>query len=122
MGRLELRKGRFDRARERLTAAVEVEEAIGDLVGLARSTAALSELLAAGGRVDDALAVLSDSVALNFEKGSPIGLAFNRRALAALERLAGSSRESVALLDEVRGRLEAAERVLGRMKLPGERD
>ena len=45
MGRLELRKGRFERARARLVAAVELEESIGDLVGLARSTAALSELL-----------------------------------------------------------------------------
>ncbi|MFT3776646.1 MAG: hypothetical protein QM820_65750 [Minicystis sp.] len=122
MGRLELRKGRLERARERLTAAVEAEEAIGDLVGLARSTAALSELLAAGGRIGDAISVLSDSVALNFEKGSPIGLAFNRRALAALERVAGGSREAAAMLDETRARLEAAERVLGRMKLPGERD
>jgi len=122
MGRLELRKGRLDRARDRLTAAVEAEEAIGDLVGLARSTAALSELLAAGGRVGDALAVLSDSVALNFEKGSPIGLAFNRRALAALVQAAAGSRDAEGMLGETRARLEAAERVLGRMKLPGERD
>lgn len=121
MGRLELRKGRLDRARERLTAAVEAEEVLGDLVGLARSTAALSELLAASGRVHDALAVLSDSVALNFEKGSPIGLAFNRRALATLAPLAGDSREESVLLDETRSRLEAAERVLGKMVLPGER-
>ncbi|APR75301.1 Putative LuxR-family transcriptional regulator [Minicystis rosea] len=123
MGRLELRKGRLDRARDRLTAAVEAEEAIGDLVGLARSTAALSELLAAGGHLDDALAVLSDSVTLNFEKGSPIGLAFNRRALDALDRAPGAGRSSTrALLDETRARLEAAESVLGRLSLPGEKD
>jgi hypothetical protein len=122
MGRLELRKGRLDRARDRLTAAVEAEEAIGDLVGLARSTAALSELLAAGGRVDDALAVLSDSVELNLEKGSPIGLAFNRRALAALERIAGDAAGSQHALADTKMRLEAAERVLGRMVLPGERE
>lgn len=122
MGRLELRKGRLDRARERLSAAVEAEEATGDLVGLARSTAALSELLAADGRVEDALAVLSDSIALNFEKGSPIGLAFNRRALAALEQAAGGARAADGPLGETRARLESAESVLGRMKLPGERD
>ena len=122
MGRLELRKGHLDRARERLTAAVEVEEAIGDLVGLARSTAALSELLAADGRFDDALTVLSDSVALNFEKGSPIGLAFNRRALAALEGAIEAAGERPAALADTRLRLHAAEDALGRMKLPGEHD
>ena len=118
MGRLELRKGRLDRARRRLTAALEIGEAIGDLVGLARSTAALSELLAADGRPEQALRVLSDSVALNVEKGSPIGLAFNRRALDALGRGLGPSAEAA----EVERRLVAAEAVLGRMKLPGEHD
>lgn len=118
MGRLELRKGRLDRARDRLAAAVEAEESLGDLVGLARSTAALSELLAQTGRLEDALTVLSDSIALNFEKGSPIGLAFNRRSLEALTRVAGDS----PTLGEARARLEAAEGVLGRMKLPGEPD
>jgi tetratricopeptide (TPR) repeat protein len=118
MGRLELRKGRLDRARQRLGAAVEIEEAIGDLVGLARSTAALSELLAASGRPGEALALLSDSVALNVEKGSPIGLAFNRRALDALGRGAGPSAERA----EVERRLVAAEAVLGRIKLAGEHD
>jgi tetratricopeptide (TPR) repeat protein len=118
MGRLELRKGRLDRARERLAAAVEAEETLGDLVGLARSTAALSELLAQSGRLEDALTVLSDSITLNFEKGSPIGLAFNRRALDALTRVVGDS----PTLGEARARLEVAENVLGRMKLPGEGD
>lgn len=118
MGRLELRKGRLERARDRLAAAVEAEENLGDLVGLARSTAALSELLVKTGRLEDALTVLSDSIALNFEKGSPIGLAFNRRSLEALTLVTGGS----PTLAEARARLEAAEGVLGRMKLPGEPD
>lgn len=122
MGRLELRKGRLERARDRLAAAIATEEVLGDLVGLARSTAALSELLAQGGRVDDALALLSDSIALNYEKGSPIGLAFNRRALAALEPAAHATPTARAAFESARARLEAAENVLGRMKLPGERD
>lgn len=120
MGRLELRKGRLDRARDRLNAAIGAQEAIGDLVGLARSTAALSELLAADGRVGEALSVLADSIALNLEKGSPIGLAFNRRGLAALERAAVAAPEAAEALAETRARLEEAEAVLGRMRLPGE--
>jgi tetratricopeptide (TPR) repeat protein len=122
MGRLELRKGRLDRAEARLTAAVEMEESLGDLVGLARSTAALSELLVAGGRHGDALAVLGDSIALNLEKGSPIGLAFNRRALAALAARAGASDAEEAALAEVNQQLEEAEAALGRVALAGERD
>jgi tetratricopeptide (TPR) repeat protein len=122
MGRLELRKGRLERARQRLTAAVELEESMGDLVGLARSTAALSELLAASGRHRDALALLGDSVALNVEKGSPIGLAFNRKALDALAPDVAASADDKAALADVSERLDAAESALGRMKLPGERD
>ena len=122
MGRLELRKGRLERARERLVEAVQLEEAIGDLVGLARSTAALSELLAASGRYQEALGVLGDSVSLNFEKGSPIGLAFNRRALDALARSASDAGQAGAALGEVERELAEAESVLGRMKLPGEAD
>jgi tetratricopeptide (TPR) repeat protein len=121
MGRLELRRGRLDRARERLVAAVQIEESIGDLVGLARSTAALSELLAASGCPDEALGVLGDSVALNLEKGSPIGLAFNRRALDALARSPGGEGHAAALAGVERA-LAAAEASIGRMKLPGEGD
>ncbi len=122
MGRLELRKGRVERARERLTAAVQIEGAIGDLVGLARSTAALSELLATTGRHQEALGVLGDSVALNFEKGSPIGLAYNRRALDALSRSEARTGAADAAFGEVLQQLADAEAVLGKMKLPGERD
>jgi tetratricopeptide (TPR) repeat protein len=120
MGRLELRKGRLDRAEARLTAAVEVEESIGDLVGLARSTAALSELLAASGRPRDALAVLGDSIALNHEKGSPIGLAFNRKALAALAARLGTSHAEAEALAEAEQRLAEAEASIGRVGIVGE--
>jgi tetratricopeptide (TPR) repeat protein len=122
MGRLELRKGRLERASQRLAAAAEIQTQIGDLVGLARSTAALSEVLAANGRYRDALSLLGDSVTFNSEKGSPIGLAFNRRALDALVRTPAVSKEAGAALSEVRSRLLAAESELGRLTLPGERD
>lgn len=121
MGRLELKRGRLERAAERLSAAMQIQEGIGDVLGLARTTAALSEVLAASGRYREAFAVLGDSVALNLEKGSPIGLAFNRRALDALSRSAPAGAGVDEALKEVAGRLVDAESVLGRIVLPGER-
>jgi tetratricopeptide (TPR) repeat protein len=122
MGRIELRKGRSERAMERLSAAMQVQESIGDLIGLARSTAGLSEVLLAAGRRRDALALLAESVSFNLEKGSPIGLAFNRRAFDALIAAAPDRREIAAVAEQVASRLAAAESVLGRISLPGERD
>lgn len=122
IGRLELRKGRLDRASARLTKAIAVQDSVGDVVGLARTTAALSEVLAASGRHRDALAMLGDSIALNVEKGSPIGLAFNRRAFDALARGAAPAGELEGALREVSERLSAAESTLGASRLPGEGD
>jgi tetratricopeptide (TPR) repeat protein len=122
MGRLELKKGRLKRAADRLTAALELQQSIGDLLGLARTTAVLSEVLAAGGRFRDALALLGDSIALNMEKGSPIGLAFNRRALDTLAQSLPPGGNFRGMLEQVASRLSAAESRLGRVKLPGERD
>ena len=121
MGRLELRKGRLERASSRLTAATELQGTIGDLIGLARSTAALSEVLAASGRYCEAVALLGESVTFNLEKGSPIGLAFNRRAFDALAEAAASDGDAEPIIADVDERLTAAEAVLGRMSLPGER-
>jgi hypothetical protein len=122
MGRLELRKGRIERAVQRLSAAIEVQQATGDLVGLARSTAALSEALSAEGRHREALLVLAESIALNLEKGSPIGLAFNRRSLDALRPRVSPHGEVGGTVRQVAAQLAAAESALGRIKLPGERD
>jgi hypothetical protein len=95
------------------------------VTGLARSTAALAELSIRTGRLEDAVALLADSINLNFEKGSPLGLAFNRRAFEALATATaqthdpGSERVRSALA-EVGRHLEQAESVLGRLVLPGE--
>lgn len=122
MGRLELRRGKLDRAASRLSAAMQAQESIGDVLGLAKTTAALSEVFAADGRFHDALAVLGDSIALNLEKGSVIGLAFNRRALEALAKRVPASAGLADGIKEIAGRLMTAESVLGRIGLPGERD
>lgn len=120
MGRLELRMERLERAQERLVAAIETAEAVGDVVGMARGAAAMSELLTAGGRPMDALAVLSGSMARNLEKGSSIGLSLNRRALATLAKDAVPSPEVTAALAEAKARIDAAEAMLGKPRLPAE--
>ncbi len=122
IGRLELRKGRLDRATQRLTAAIEAEEALGDLIGLARSTAALAEVLSAKGLHREALSLLAESMAMNLEKGSPLGLAYNRRALNALVPNISLQGEEAELLRKLAAQLAAAEAALGRLRLPGEPD
>jgi tetratricopeptide (TPR) repeat protein len=123
-GQLELRAGRLDRAAEHLGLALQAQGRLQDAIGLARTAATLSAVLLASGQVAQALALLGESVALNHEKGSPLGLAYNRRSLdALLARLPARVPEGLrAQVAEVAARLEAAEEVLGRLVLPGESD
>jgi hypothetical protein len=127
MGRLALQQGHRDAARERLTAALNLQQQLGDVTGLARSAAALAELCLTAGQLSDAVALLADSITINFEKGSPIGLAFNRQTLGALTRAAtqahGPDAEKLlGAVADVESRLAQAEAVLGRVRLPGEAD
>ena len=117
MGRLEIRRERLEPAGQHLLRALDMQRSAGDAVGLARTTAALSELYLADGRADDAIAVLGDSIELNYEKGSPIGLAYNRRAIARLRDTIGESAGA-----EVLEKLVRAESVLGQVSLPPEPD
>ena len=78
-------------AQERLTAAFKLQRQLGDVAGLARSTAALADLCMRTGQLDQAVALLADSITLNVDKGSPIGLAFNRHTLGALTRAAAQA-------------------------------
>ena len=76
------------------------------------------------GQFDHAVALLADSITLNVDKGSPIGLAFNRQALGALAQAAAQTHGSGAAhlqgaLADLEGRLVQAEAVLGRVGLPG---
>jgi hypothetical protein len=93
--------------------------------GLARSTAALADLCMRAGQLDNAVALLANSITLNLEKGSPIGLAFNRHTLGALTKAAAQAQGPDAMqlrdaLADAEGRLAQAESVLGRVGLPGE--
>lgn len=122
MGRLELARGRLDAAARRLNAAFERLRELGDVTGLARTTAALAELSIHAGQLDEALDLLGDSITLNAEKGSPIGLAFNRRTLTRLTEAAARTPMTTALqtsLNTLDQRLAQAESVFGRATLPG---
>ncbi|MEM6996176.1 MAG: hypothetical protein AAF721_37055, partial [Myxococcota bacterium] len=120
MGRLEICRQRLEPAGSHLLRALDMQRDAADAVGLARTTAALSDLYLASDRAEEGISVLGDSVALNYEKGSPIGLAHNRRALerqrAALEKEGKLS--AVQAFAEVLKKLEHAESVLGRIELP----
>jgi tetratricopeptide (TPR) repeat protein len=120
MGRLELLRQRAEQAAEHLSRALQVQGRIGDVTGLARTTAAMSEVLTMQGLHRNALMVLGDSIALNLDKGSPIGLAFNRRAYDALRRELADvpSPDVQRALVEVGSQLERAEGMLGRVPLP----
>jgi tetratricopeptide (TPR) repeat protein len=127
VGRIELQQGQLQAAQERLSAALNVQQQIGDVTGLARSTAALAELCVRTGQLEDAMALLANSITLNLEKGSPLGLAFNRRTCATLATAAAQAHDPGAesrrgALVEVEKRLAQAEAVLGRLVLPGETD
>jgi hypothetical protein len=77
------------------------------------------------GQFDDAVTLLTNSITRNIDKGSPIGLAFNRQALGVLASAAvqtsGPDAERLrgAVVD-LENRLTQAEAVFGRVKMPGE--
>ncbi|MCY1056684.1 hypothetical protein [Nannocystis sp. SCPEA4] len=118
IGRLELRSGRTEAAKERLDAAAEVQTQLGDLTGLAQTTETLSEVLALLGRDAEAVTLLRDSVVFNRDKGSPLGLMQNRRSFTALSERLAQRPEHAAGLQEVQILLTAGERELGALLQP----
>jgi tetratricopeptide (TPR) repeat protein len=127
MGRLDLQRSQFQAAQERLSTALDLQRQIGDVIGLARSTAALADLCVRTGQLGEAVTLLANSLGINFEKGSPLGIAFNRRAFEALAHAAAQthdpdSKDVRNALAQVESHLTQAEAVLGRLVLPGEAD
>lgn len=122
LGRLEYLANRDKESLRYLEAAVKAEQAAGDALGLARAAAAMADVFEANGQTSEALALLGESVRLNRLKGSPLGLAFNRRSLAGLRAGLSRTPKLRAAQRKVTALLEAAERELGRIGLPGERD
>lgn len=122
-GKLEMGRKQHQAAEEAFLRAIQLQQAIGDWTGLARVCAALSDLFVERGQVIEALGLLGESTVLNLEKGAPIGVAFNRRALEQLKHvleeqdahLLPGVREQLEQLESV---LEHAESLLGQVKLP----
>jgi hypothetical protein len=85
LGRLELRLGHLDAATQKLEDARQLQQQLGDSIGLARSTAALAEVLAERRDYPGALGWLAESITLNSAKGSLAGLEFNLASLRQLE-------------------------------------
>ena len=90
LGRIEVSRGQPDQGVEWFQRALGAQQAMGDLTGLARTTEGLARAFGVLGAFDDALTLLEDSTRLNLEKGSPVGLAYDKRALAFLESHMGA--------------------------------
>lgn len=85
-GLLSLRQGRPEQAIELLAEAATAQRALGDAVGLARTTESLAEAMLQLHQAPTALEALAQSVMLNLEKGSPEGIAHNRGTLSRIQR------------------------------------
>lgn len=123
MGRLELKRGRLEAAQQRLIQSLELQQQSGDLTGMARTHDALAQLFLLQGNEIEAVRVLGASIALNFEKGAPLGVAFNRRAFDQLLQHLQTQRitPTTALQQQIQqteALLLEAERMLGRVALP----
>lgn len=87
LGRLELRLGHLEQAAKLFDDARELQGKLGDAVGLARSSAASSEVLAQARDYARAIERLAESITLNAEKGLRAGLEFNLGSLQQLKPL-----------------------------------
>lgn len=115
LGRLELKRGRIDRAIEHLERASRAQQALGDVLGLAATVECLARALTAAGRPQVAIALLHDSLALNAEKGSLQGIGYLRRTVGILadamseaqrEEMAGAMAEFGAEMDRIEEALQ----------------
>lgn len=111
MGRLELARDSLETAAKRLNQAAALQRRTGDVVGLARTAAAMSDAYCAAKQPLEALALLGESVELNIAKGSPAGLAFNREAIDRMRDTISAS-DDPQLKAQFANRVEAIERRL----------
>jgi len=117
IARLHLERGDGEAAVSHLERAAAIQERLADGLGLARTAEAFAQAMSLLGRPADALAVLGQSVAMNLDKGSALGLAYNRRCLDTLiaradpawrQVLIGKARHLLARIEEGQARYGAA--------------
>ncbi|MCB1742674.1 MAG: hypothetical protein KDK91_20025, partial [Gammaproteobacteria bacterium] len=119
IARLELKRENLQAASAYLGRAAQLQQRLGDATGLARTCAAYTELLLTAGQAQEALNMLAQSVALNYQKGSRAGLAFNRESLAKLREQSSADEPDLSTrITQLEGDLQRAERILGRAQLP----
>jgi tetratricopeptide (TPR) repeat protein len=85
LGRLHLRLGRLEEAAQWIEDAQRLQRQIGDEIGLARSSAAKSEVFCAARDYPRALDSLAASIAINIDRRSAAGLEFNLAMLRQVE-------------------------------------
>lgn len=105
--RLEAKRGNTSKAKEAFENAMRLADEVADLTGLARITAGLAQVFTESGSPHDALGMLASSIALNLEKGSPIGLAFDERILGQVEDAIAGMPERDPAVDEELARTRA---------------
>jgi len=120
-GRLQLLLDAQDQALHSLMRALRSQQESADVLGLARTTAALSHVLVVAGRPQEAIPLLTDSLTMNIEKGCRVGLAHNRQGLGRITKALTDQPETAPNLADVIDQLERAEALLGRAWLPGAR-
>ena len=105
LGRLAHLANDRDEAVRYLQLAIESQHTSGDAIGLARTTAALAQVLMDRGEGAAALEILDDSVSLNLQTGSRRGLAYNQQSLDQL--VSGLAAGEAVQLQASIGRLRA---------------
>jgi hypothetical protein len=113
--RIALATGDAERAVAELTEVARNQARLDDAVGLARTAEAMTVAYLRLRRVDAALATLSDSITLNARKGSPLGLAYDERALRAVAEAADHTKAQA--LQVLAARLQGAQERWGRVEL-----
>jgi tetratricopeptide (TPR) repeat protein len=109
IGRLSQLAGMLEEAAGWLRRAVDTQQQLGDVIGLARSAEALAGLHARAGQFEEALALLSDSLLLNLEKGSSRGVMYLQQSLQRLvQEMPDAARAGLApAIEELHRRIES---------------
>ncbi|MBU50909.1 MAG: hypothetical protein CL920_19675 [Deltaproteobacteria bacterium] len=119
MGRLEIGRGRAEESVQYIIKAMEVQRQLSDVMGLARSTAGLADVFIKQGDLLQAAQLLQESILLNLQKGTPLGLAFNRRSFEQLKTLTAQAptEQHLQAMEALSDLMNRAESILGKISI-----